>query len=201
MPTNDKIDLEKDSKLVNEKIYSGMIWFLLYLATSHFDIMFNVCLCPRFQALAKEFCLTSVKKIFRCLAGTKNLGLWYPQRRDFFLNGYTNADYAGYKVDRKSISGTCWFPGQSLVYWHSKKQDCAALSMSEAAYIATVHVRGLEKKPKPKTESKNRRNRTEKPVNRKNFPKKSVRLTEPGKNFGFRFGYGSGGSKIRLTGG
>jgi len=58
-----------------------------------------------------------------------------------------------------------------------------------------------KKKPKPKTEPKNRRNRTEKSVNRKKFPKRSVRLTEPEKNFGFRFGYGSGGSKIWLTGG
>jgi len=49
------------------------------------------------------------------------------------------------------------------------------------------------------TEPKNRRNRTEKPVNRKKFPKKSVQLTEPEKNFGFWFDYGSDGSKIRLT--
>ena len=64
-----------------------------------------------------------------------------------------------------------------------------------------IQYRGVQKKPKPKTEPKNRRNRTKKPVNRKKFPKKSVRLTEPEKNFGFRFGYGSGGSKIRLTAG
>ena len=62
----------------------------------------------------------------------------------------------------------------------------------------TAACRGVQKKPKPKIEPKNR---TEKPVNRKKFPKKSVRLTEPEKNFDFRFGYGSGGSKIRLTGG
>ena len=57
--------------------------------------------------------------------------------------------------------------------------------------------RGVQKKPKPKTEPKNQKNRTEKPVNRKKF-KKNL-FTEPEKSFGFRFGYGSGGSKIRLT--
>jgi hypothetical protein len=50
----------------------------------------------------------------RYLVLTPNLGLWYPKGSHFELIGYSDADYAGYKVDRKSTSGTCQFLGQSL---------------------------------------------------------------------------------------
>ena len=56
--------------------------------------------------------------------------------KDFLLVGYSDVDYVGYKVNRKSTSGTCQFLGQSLVSWHSKKQSSVALSTAEAEYIA-----------------------------------------------------------------
>ena len=98
-----------------------MIGSLLYLTASRLDIMFSVCLCTRFQASPKESHLTSVKRIFRYLAGTKNLGLWYPRGGDFSLVRFTDADYVEYKVDTKSTSGTCQFLGESLVSSYSKK--------------------------------------------------------------------------------
>jgi hypothetical protein len=64
-----------------------------------------------------------------------NLGLWYTKRSHFELFGYSDADYAGYKVDRKSTSGTCQFRGRSLVSWSLKKQDSVALYTTEAEYI------------------------------------------------------------------
>jgi len=113
--TNEKLDLDKDDKPMSEKIYRGMIGSLLYLTGSRPDILFTVRLCVRFQTSPKESHLTSIKRIFRYLAGTKNLGLWYPRGGDFSLVGYTDVDYTGYTVDRKSTSGTCQFLGQSLV--------------------------------------------------------------------------------------
>ena len=92
-----------------------MIGSLLYLTTSRPDIMFSVCMCARFQADPKESHLVAVKMIFRYLNGTKELGLWYPKQKDFTLIGYSDADFAGYKVDRKSTSGCCQFLGASLI--------------------------------------------------------------------------------------
>jgi len=76
--TNEKLDVDKDGKPASEKVYRCMIGSLLYLTTIRLDIMFSVCLCVRFQASPKESHLTCVKRIFRYIAGTKNLGLWYP---------------------------------------------------------------------------------------------------------------------------
>jgi hypothetical protein len=51
--------------------------------------------------------------------------------------GYSDADYAGCKVDSKSTSETCQFLERSLVSWSSKKQNFVTLSTAEPEYVAT----------------------------------------------------------------
>ena len=80
--------------------------------------------------------MTAVKRILRYLKYTPNIGLWYPKGAHFDLVGFSDSDYAGCKVDRKSTSGGCQFLGRSLVSWSSKKQNSVALSTSEAEYIS-----------------------------------------------------------------
>ena len=64
-----------------------------------------------------------------------DIGLWYPKGDNFELIGFSDADFADCKVERKSISGTCHFLGHSLVSWHSKKQNSVALSTAETEYM------------------------------------------------------------------
>jgi hypothetical protein len=71
----------------------------------------------------------------RYLVLTPYLSLWYPKGAHFELIGYSDADYASYKVDRKNTFGSCQFLGRSIVCWSSKKQNSIALSMVEAEYI------------------------------------------------------------------
>jgi hypothetical protein len=94
-------------KSIDQKVYRSMIGSLLYLCASRLDIMLSVCMCVRFQAASKECHLRAVKRIMRYLVLTHYLGIWYPNGAHFELIGYSNADYAGCKVDRKSIFGTC----------------------------------------------------------------------------------------------
>jgi len=136
MPTNGHLDLNEDGKAVDQKVYRSMIGSLLYLCASRPDIMLSVCMCARFQANPKECHLMAVKRILRYLVFTPNLGLWYPKGSSFDLLGYSDSDYAGCKVDRKSTTGTCQFLGRSLVAWSSKKQNSVALSTAEAEYVA-----------------------------------------------------------------
>ena len=113
-----------------------MVGSLLYLTASRPDIMFATCLCARFQADPRESHLVSIKRIFRYLKGTPNLGIWYPRESGFDLIGYSDADYVGCKIDRKSTTGTCQFLGNKLVSWFSKKQNSVSTSTAEAEYIA-----------------------------------------------------------------
>jgi hypothetical protein len=101
--------------------------------------MLFVCMCARFQENPKEVHLRAVKRIMRYLVYTPKFGLWYPKGSTFDLNGYSDADYVGCKIDRKSTSGTCQFLGRSLVSWASKKQNSVALSTAEADYIGAGH--------------------------------------------------------------
>ncbi|MGI4673471.1 Ty1/Copia family ribonuclease HI [Klebsiella pneumoniae] len=116
--------------------YRGMIGSLLYLTACRPDIMYATCLCARFQANPREPHLIAVKRIFRYLKGTPFLGLWYARESDFGLYGYSDADFAGCKIDRKSTSGSCQFLGGRLASWFSKKQKSISTSTAEAEYIA-----------------------------------------------------------------
>ena len=112
-----------------------MIDSLLYLCASRPNIMLSMCMCARFQANPKECHLVAIKRILRYLVHTPNLGLWYPKGSKFDLFGYSDSDYAGCKVERKSTSWTCQFLGQSLVSWSSKKQNYVAFSTIKAKYV------------------------------------------------------------------
>ena len=136
MATNGHLDLDVDGKPVDQSLYRSMIGFLLYLTASRPDIMFSVCLCARVQANPKESHLSAVNRFLRYLKHTPSIGLWYPMGASLDLLGYSDSDFAGSRVDRKSTSGGCHLLGRSLVSWSSKKQNFVALSTAEAEYIA-----------------------------------------------------------------
>jgi hypothetical protein len=139
MGTNEHLDLDIGGQSVDQKVYQSMIGSLLYLCASRPDIMLSVCMRARFQANPKEIHLRAVKRIMRYVVYTPKFGLWYPKGSTFDLIGYSNADYARCKIDRKSTSGTCQFLWRSLVSWASKKQNSVALSTAEAEYIVAGH--------------------------------------------------------------
>ncbi|KAJ9545329.1 hypothetical protein OSB04_025036 [Centaurea solstitialis] len=137
-PMAPPLSLDKDSKgkPVDVTLYRGMIGSLLYLTASRHDIMYSTCLCARYQAEPKESHLTAVKRIFRYLKGTPNLGLWYSKDSGFDLTAYSDSDFAGCKIDRKSTTGGCHLLGGKLVSWTSKKQNSVSTSTAEAEYVA-----------------------------------------------------------------
>nr|GEU71160.1 retrovirus-related Pol polyprotein from transposon TNT 1-94 [Tanacetum cinerariifolium]GEU71315.1 retrovirus-related Pol polyprotein from transposon TNT 1-94 [Tanacetum cinerariifolium] len=89
-------------KPVNKTSYRGMIGSLMYLTTTRHDIQFSIVLCARYQSNPKESHLIVVKRIFRYSKDTPTLGLYYPKCLGFDLKGYSDLDYAGCNMDRKS---------------------------------------------------------------------------------------------------
>ncbi|WVZ80837.1 hypothetical protein U9M48_028284 [Paspalum notatum var. saurae] len=117
MSTNTALDADEDGEAVDQKEFRGMIGSLLYLTATRPDIQFAVCLCARYQASPRTSHRQAVKRIFR---------------------GFSDADHAGCRIDRKSTSGTCQLLGTSLVSWSSRKQASVSLSTTEAEYIAAA---------------------------------------------------------------
>ncbi|GJR76230.1 retrovirus-related pol polyprotein from transposon TNT 1-94 [Tanacetum coccineum] len=128
MEIKEKFGLDKNGTLVDATKYRSMIGALMYLTSSRPDIVHATCLCARYQANPTENHLKEVKRIFRYLRGTVNMGLWYTKDSGFELTGFSDADYAGCKDSFKSTSSGTQFLGEKLVSWSSKKQDYMALS-------------------------------------------------------------------------
>ncbi|GJT27972.1 hypothetical protein Tco_0908247 [Tanacetum coccineum] len=86
--------------------------------------------------------LNAVKIIFKYLKGKPNLGLWYPRESPFDLEAFSDSDYGGSNLDRKSTTGGCQFLGQRLISWQCKKQTIVATSTTEGEYVAAANCRG-----------------------------------------------------------
>ncbi|GJU96006.1 putative ribonuclease H-like domain-containing protein [Tanacetum coccineum] len=136
METSKPLLKDAEAKDVDVHLYRSMIGSLMYLTASRPDIMFVVCACARFQVTPKVSHLHAVKRIFRYLKGQPKLGLWYPKDSPFDLEAYTDSDYAGASLDRKSTTGGCQFLGSRLISWQYKKQTIVANSTTEAEYVA-----------------------------------------------------------------
>ncbi|GJW40236.1 hypothetical protein Tco_0066081 [Tanacetum coccineum] len=104
-----KLDEDLQGKPVDATLYRGMIGSLMYLTSSRPDLNYAVCLCARYQAKPTEKHLQAVKRIFRYLNGTINMGLWYSKDTDMSLTAYADADHAGCQDTRRSTSRSAQF--------------------------------------------------------------------------------------------
>ncbi|WVZ64012.1 hypothetical protein U9M48_013598 [Paspalum notatum var. saurae] len=118
MSTNTALDADEDGKAMDQKEFQGMIGSLLYLMATRPDIQFSS---------------SSGEAHFQ-------LGPWYSSGSSLSLRGFSDADHAGCRIDRKSTSGTCQLLGTSLVSWSSRKQASVALSTTEAEYVAAASL-------------------------------------------------------------
>jgi hypothetical protein len=109
------LDADEEGEHVEQKEYRSMIGSLLYLTVTRPDIQFLVCLCACFQASPRTSHQQAVKRIFRYLRQTPDFGFWYSSSPSLVLHGFSEADFAECRLDRKSSSGTCQFLGSFSV--------------------------------------------------------------------------------------
>ncbi|GJW72845.1 hypothetical protein Tco_0132215 [Tanacetum coccineum] len=140
--TNKALVKDEEAEAVDVHLYRSMIGSLMYLTASRPDIMFAVCACARFQVTPKTSHIHAVKRIFRYLKGQPKLGLWYPRDSPFDLEAFSDSDYAGASLDRKSTTGGCQFLGRRLISWQCKKQTIVANSTTKAEYVAAANCCG-----------------------------------------------------------
>ncbi|GJZ39379.1 retrovirus-related pol polyprotein from transposon TNT 1-94, partial [Tanacetum coccineum] len=136
MVEKSKLDEDQQGKAVDPTHYHGMVGTLMYLTASRLDLTFVVCMCAQYQVKPTEKHLHAVKRIFKYLRGPVNRGLWYLKDSSIALTAYADADHAGCQDTRQSTSGSMQLLGERLVSWSSKRQKSAAISSTEAEYIA-----------------------------------------------------------------
>nr|GFA40508.1 putative ribonuclease H-like domain-containing protein [Tanacetum cinerariifolium] len=107
METNKALLKDEEAVDVDVHLYRSMIGSLMCLTASRPDIMFVVYACARFQVTPKVSHLHVVKRIFRYLKGQPKLSLWYARDSPFDMEAFSDSDYAGASLDRKSPTRGC----------------------------------------------------------------------------------------------
>jgi hypothetical protein len=132
------LDSDENGEVVDQREYRSTIGSLLYLMVTRPDIQFALCLCARCQVAPRSSHRQVVLRIFRYLKYTLKFGIWYSASSSLDLVGFSDADFAGCGIGRKSTSGTCHFLGSSLACWSSLNQTSIAQSTTEAEYFVAA---------------------------------------------------------------
>jgi len=108
----------------------------LYLNTTRPDITFITQQLSQFLNNPSQIHYNAGMRVLKYLKGCPGSGIFFPRDSEFHIQGFSDADWAGCKDTRRSISGQCFFIGKSLVSWRTKKQLTVSRSSSEAEYRA-----------------------------------------------------------------
>ena len=139
MEPNIKLQPAKPEDLVDKGRYQRLVGRLIYLSHTRPDIAFAVSMVSQFMHSPGPEHLEAVNRILRYLKGSPGRGLLYKACGHLQVEAYTDADWAGSVMDRRSTSGYCTFVGGNLVSWRSKKQNVVARSSAEAEFRAVAH--------------------------------------------------------------
>jgi hypothetical protein len=145
MVTNWKKLSASDSKLVDATRYRQLIGSLMYLVNIRPDICLVVNTLGQYMVEPRSVHWIGAKHVLRYIAGSVDYGLDYVIGDGVGLIGYTDSDWEGCAVDRKSTSGCCFRLGSAVVSWFSQKQRSMALSSAEAKYMAASQAIWLRK--------------------------------------------------------
>ncbi|XP_073219751.1 uncharacterized protein [Cicer arietinum] len=136
---NIKLGSAEEDIVVDKEMSQRLVGRLIYLSHTRPDIAFVVSLVSQFMHQPKEAHLQVALRIVQYLKGTPGRGILFKRNKSVSLEAYTDADYAGSVVDRRSTTGYCTFLAGNLVTWNSKKQSVVARSSAEAEFRAMAH--------------------------------------------------------------
>ncbi|XP_074374435.1 uncharacterized protein LOC141714838 [Apium graveolens] len=131
---NIKLGDQYTSAPVDEGRYQRLVGKLIYLAHTRPDIAFAVSMVSQFMDKPYKEHMDAVIRILRYLKGSPGKGLFFEKGESREIKAYTDADWVGSVVDRRSTSGYCTYVWGNLVTWRSKKQNVVARSSAEAEF-------------------------------------------------------------------
>ncbi|XP_028059985.1 uncharacterized protein LOC114263619 [Camellia sinensis] len=127
-----------DHLLFDATLYRQLVGSLVYLIVTCPDIAYAVHIVSQFMVAPRSSYCDALVHILHYLKGTMFHGLHYLAHSSLQLYAFSNADWVGDPTDCCSTIGFCFFLGDSLVVWHSKKQTLVAHSSTEVEYRALV---------------------------------------------------------------
>ncbi|XP_071919968.1 secreted RxLR effector protein 161-like [Coffea arabica] len=133
---NHKLGEIHRDKAVDREMYQRLVGKLIYLAHTRSDIVYSVSVISQFMYDPRGVHLQVVYRVLHYLKAYSVKGILFKKGPEIDLAVYTDADFAGSPVDRRSISRYCTFLKGNLICWKSKKQSVVARSSAEAEFKA-----------------------------------------------------------------
>lgn len=118
--------------------FRSIVGSLQYLTLTRPDIAHTVNQVSQFMQAPNSEHFQAIKRIYRCVKGTSQFGLRLLARSPLRLYGFSNADWGGCAVTRRSTTGYSVYLGANCIFWASKKQHTVSRSSVEAEYRALV---------------------------------------------------------------
>ncbi|XP_028096073.1 uncharacterized protein LOC114295991 [Camellia sinensis] len=126
-----------DSHLLSDVIlYCLLVGSLVYLTVTRPSIAYAIHIVNQFMAAPRSPHYNALVRILYYLKGTMFHGLHYSAYSSIQLHTFSDADWVGDPIDRRSTIGLCFFLGDCLISWRSKTQTLVARSSTEAKYRA-----------------------------------------------------------------
>ncbi|XP_041003944.1 uncharacterized mitochondrial protein AtMg00810-like [Juglans microcarpa x Juglans regia] len=126
--------LTSQTPFSNPAHYCSIVDALQYLTLTRPDLSYSVNFVSQFMRSPTEANYKMVKRILRYLKGTVDLGLHFSSHSTLDLYAFSNADWAGCPITRRSTTGYCVFLGSNCISWSAKKQHTVSRSSSKAEY-------------------------------------------------------------------
>lgn len=131
--------LEAEKEYMSRVPYASAVGSLMYaMMCTRPDFAQAVSMVSRFMSQPSREHWQAVKRIFRYLRGTYDIGLVYGDSENCVLTGYSDSDYAADLDGRRSMTDYVFTVGGSVISWKATLQPSVALSTTEAEYMAVI---------------------------------------------------------------
>jgi hypothetical protein len=131
---------EEDQAFMRDKNYRAIVGSIMYLQLTRPDIAFAVNQLTRHLNDARPAHWRAAIRVLRYLSGTVNISLCYDGNDSNYVQGFSDADWAGETETRRSTSGFTFIFAGGVISSRTKLQTTVALSTCESELNALIEA-------------------------------------------------------------